>query len=128
MPKVLVITTNHSELAGKPNGTYMPELTHAVEALDANGIEWDLVSPLGGKIPGYGEDADDITKKLLADAAFAVRLANTKKLDDVDISNYDGIFYPGGYGLLFDLTDNETAHKLVVSAYEAGKPISAVSK
>jgi hypothetical protein len=44
MPKVIIITTNIAELAGKPNGTYFPELTHAVEALKANGIEFDSKS------------------------------------------------------------------------------------
>ncbi len=96
MPKVLIITSNHGELAGKPNGTYLPELTHAVEVLTAEGIEYDLASPKGGKIPGYGEDADDVTKKLLADPEFAARLESTKCLDDVDGSLYDAIFYPGG--------------------------------
>lgn len=126
MPKVLIITSNHGELAGKPNGTYLPELTHAVEVLTAEGIEYDLASPKGGKIPGYGEDADDVTKKLLADPEFAARLESTKCLDDVDGSTYDAIFYPGGYGLLFDLSDNATAHKLVTTAYESQKPIAAV--
>ncbi len=31
-----------------------------------------------------------------------------------------------GYGLLFDLSDNATAHKLVTTAYESQKPIAAV--
>lgn len=96
MPKILIITSNHGELAGKPNGTYLPELTHAVEVFAAEGIEYDLASPKGGKIPGYGEDADDVTKKLLADAEFAARLESTKRLEDVDGSLYDAIFYPGG--------------------------------
>jgi putative intracellular protease/amidase len=125
-PKVIVITTNISELAGKPNGTYFPELTHAVDALSAQGIEFDIASPNGGKIPGYGADADDVTKKLLADEAFSAVISNTMKLDDVDPSKYDAVFYPGGYGLLFDLTENETAHKITRAIYEAGKPISAV--
>lgn len=99
MPKVLVLSTNVSELAGKPNGTYFPELTHATEALTANGIDFDIVSIKGGKIPGYGEDADDVTKKLLADAEFVAKIDATKKLSDVNASDYDAIFYPGGYGL-----------------------------
>lgn len=85
-----------------------------------------VASPNGGKIPGYGQDADDITKKLLADESFSAAISTTMKLSDVDPSIYDAVFYPGGYGLLFDLCEDETAHKITRTIYEAGKPVSAV--
>ena len=125
-PKVIILCSNVGELAGKPNGTYLPELTHAVDVFMSYGIQFDIASPQGGKIPGYGEDADDVTKKLMADVAFAIAIENTMKLEDVDPSKYDGVFYPGGYGLLFDLCENETAHYITRAIYEAEKPVSAV--
>lgn len=123
---VIVIVSSHGELAGEPNGTYLPELTHALHVLDAQGITWDLASPQGGALPFYGGDADSLTKTMLADAAFAERLASTAKLADVDVDRYDGAFYPGGYGLLFDLVDDPDSQRIAASLYERGKPVAAV--
>lgn len=123
---VLVIVSNHAELAGEPNGTYVPELTHAIAALTRHGITYDLASPKGGAMPIYGEDADDQTKSMLADEAFAARLQGTMKLDDVDPDKYDGVFYPGGYGLLFDLVGNERSATITRALYERGAPVAAV--
>ncbi|MEM9463044.1 MAG: type 1 glutamine amidotransferase domain-containing protein [Myxococcota bacterium] len=123
---VLVIVSNHAELAGEPNGTYVPELTHAIAALTKHGITYDLASPKGGAMPIYGEDADDETKSMLADKAFAARLKTTMKLDDIDPDKYDGVFYPGGYGLLFDLVGNEKSAKITRALFDRGAPIAAV--
>jgi putative intracellular protease/amidase len=122
----LVITSNHGELDGKPNGTYLPELTHALHVLDRAGIEYDLASPKGGTIPGYGADADELTRTMLADPAFAARLESTLRLADVDPARYAGVFYPGGYGLLFDLSDDPDSHRLAASFAERGAPVAAV--
>ncbi|MEM9073312.1 MAG: type 1 glutamine amidotransferase domain-containing protein [Myxococcota bacterium] len=126
MSHILVIVSSHSELAGEPNGTYLPELTHALHVLDEEGITYDLASPKGGAIPGYGEDADDLTKTMLADETFAARLQATQPLSEVDVARYDGVFYPGGYGLLFDLIENADSQRIAATLFEQGKPISAV--
>jgi putative intracellular protease/amidase len=123
---ILVITSNHGDLAGKPNGTYFPELTHALHAIEQAGITYDLASPKGGPVPGYGADADERTRTMLADPAFSARLQSTLKLADVDPDRYAGVFYPGGYGLLFDLTDDADSQRIAASLYERGAPVAAV--
>ena len=123
---VIVICSNHGDLAGEPNGTYMPELTHALAALDQQGITYELASPLGGAIPGYGRDADALTKTMLADPSFAARLQHTKPLAEVDPERYDGVFYPGGHGLLFDLVGNQDAVRISAAIYERGGLVLAV--
>lgn len=127
MPQpILVIVSNHGELDGKPNGTYLPELTHALHVLDREGIAFELASPAGGPIPGYGADADELTRTMLADATFAARLQNTLCLADVDVGRYAGLFYPGGYGLLFDLTENAHSQRIAAAFFERGAPVAAV--
>jgi putative intracellular protease/amidase len=126
MPHVLVVVSSHGELAGKPNGTYLPELTHALHVLDEAGITYDLASPLGGRVPGYGADADELTRTMLADAAFASRLAHTQRLAEVDPTLYDGVFYPGGYGLLFDLADDAESHRVAAAFHARKAPVAAV--
>ncbi len=125
MSNVLVIASSHPELGGEPNGTYMPELTHALHVLDEHKISYDIVSPKGGRLPSYGDDADELTKTMLADSAFAGKLV-TKKLADVDPSQYDAVFYPGGYGLLFDLVDNADSHRVAKSFFARNAPVAAV--
>ena len=77
--KILVIVTNIDSLANEPNGTYLPELTHALDALQKNNYEYDIASPNGGAAPHYGGDdqADSITQKMLQDNTFTGRLNNT---------------------------------------------------
>ncbi|MEZ4385373.1 MAG: type 1 glutamine amidotransferase domain-containing protein [Nannocystaceae bacterium] len=123
---VLVVASSHPELAGEANGTYLPELTHALHVLDERGLAWELASPAGGAIPHYGDDADALTRSMLADPAFAARLAATARLADVDPARYDAVFYPGGYGLLFDLVDDAHSHRILASFHGRGLPIAAV--
>ena len=126
MSKVLIIVTNHGELAGEQNGTYLPELAHAIHELREGGVEYALASPKGGEAPVYGEDADDITKSVFAEPEFAKALSETAILKDVDLGAYDAVFYPGGYGLLFDLVDDTDSHRAVTSMLDRGAPVSAV--
>lgn len=124
--KVLIIVTSYGELAGEPNGTYIPEVTHAVHALHEANIHYEFASPLGGAVPVYGADTDQLTQDMMADAAFQAKLSNTLLLQDVKASDYDAVFFPGGYGLLTDLIDNSDSHQLVKAMVEQDKPVAAV--
>lgn len=123
---VLVVVSSHPELAGEPNGTYLPELTHALHVLEEHGIVWDLASPKGGALPFYGADADDLTVQMLQDEGFAAKLEATAKLSEVDPERYDAVYYPGGYGLLFDLVDDADSHRVIRSFVGRGRPVAAV--
>lgn len=123
---ILVVLSNHAELGGQPNGTYWPELTHALHVLGEAGLTWDLASPLGGAVPGYGRDADALTVQMLADAGFDRALRETKPLATVDPAAYDAVFYPGGYGLLFDLVDNADSQRVAAAIYDQGGVVAAV--
>jgi putative intracellular protease/amidase len=123
---VLIIVTNTAKLGDDANGTYGPEIAHAVHVLNDAGIAYTLASPLGGAMPMYGQDADDITKAVLASDTFAAQAKDTVKLDTVDAAAYAGVFYPGGYGLLFDLVDNAASHKLAAAFFARGAPVAAV--
>ena len=53
-------------------------------------------------------------------------LANTLKLSLVSAADYDAIFYPGGYGPLWDLAEDKDSVALIEAFYSSGKPVSAV--
>ncbi|WP_396586971.1 type 1 glutamine amidotransferase domain-containing protein [Bermanella sp. R86510] len=130
MSKILIFVTNHGTLGDtdEANGTFAPELTHALHELLHAGYDYDLVSINGGKAPMYGTDmeGDDINSTILEDDTFQNRINNTIPVSQINVDDYEGIFYPGGFGLLSDLADNEEVAKLSAKHYEDGGVLSAV--
>lgn len=130
MKKVLIFVTNHATLGEtkEENGTFSPELTHALHVFLEAGFDYDLVSIKGGKAPVYGTDVEDdaVNAKILANETFQQRIANTIPAADIDVNDYAGIFYPGGFGLLSDLATNEAVAKMSAQHYEQGGVLAAV--
>lgn len=129
MSKVLIFMTNHATMGDtdEANGTYTPELTHAIDEFIKAGLDYDLVSAKGGKAPIYGAQEDDsITQTLLADSQFNAKLNNTIKADSINIDDYQGVYYPGGYGLLWDLIDNQDIAAQTAKLYQQGAVVGAV--
>lgn len=130
MAKMLILVTNHDTLgdSNEENGTYAPELTHAVHVFLAAGVEYDIVSIEGGKAPIYGADAEDdaINASVLKNDEFQGRINNTIPLAQVDANNYNAVFYPGGFGLLSDLATDESAARVSAAIYESGGVLGAV--
>ena len=130
MKKVLIILTNHATLGttNEANGTFAPELTHALHEILEADLDYDLVSINGGLAPLYGTDqeGDDVNSRILADKNFQNRLNKTIPASQIKIEDYAAIFYPGGFGILSDLATNESVAKLSAQHYEKGGIISAV--
>lgn len=125
--KILILVTNHDKLAGEANGTYTPELTHALHALKEAGYGYDLVSIRGGKAPIYGAEADDtINAQMFADGSLSAALDNTKTISEIKADDYIAVFYPGGFGLLHDLHENTEAAAITASIYDNGGVVGAV--
>jgi putative intracellular protease/amidase len=130
MKKILIPVTNHATLGttDQANGTYSPELTHALAVFLKAGFEYDIASIEGGKAPIYGTDleGDSVNDTILNTEAFQNRMNNTVPVSQINIDDYDAIYYPGGFGLLSDLATNEDFAKLSAKHYENGGIISAV--
>lgn len=130
MKKILIPVTNHATLGttDQANGTYSPEITHALHVFLAAGIGYDIASIKGGKAPIYGTDleGDSINDEILNNEEFQQRMNNTIEVSQLNIANYDAIYYPGGFGLLSDLATNDDFAKLSAKLYESGGILSAV--
>lgn len=130
MKKILIPVTNHATLGDteQANGTYSPELTHALHVFSQHGIDYEIASIKGGKVPIYGTDieGDEVNQAVLNNEDFQNRSNNSLPVTEVNIADYDGIFYPGGFGLLSDLASNEDFAKLAASHYENGGILGAV--
>ncbi|MAA71282.1 MAG: type 1 glutamine amidotransferase domain-containing protein [Bermanella sp.] len=130
MKKVLIFVTNHATLGetNEANGTFAPELTHALHVMLEAGLDYDLVSIKGGQAPLYGTDmeGDSVNADILANSEFQNRINNTIPASQINGDNYDAVFYPGGFGLLSDLASNEEVAKISAKHYEDGGVIAAV--
>lgn len=130
MKKILIPVTNHATLGDtdQANGTYSPEITHVIHELSAAGFDYDIASIEGGKAPLYGIDieGDEVNTTVLADDDFQNRINNTIPVSQVNIDDYDAVFYPGGFGLLSDLAHDANFAQLSAKHYEKGGVIAAV--
>ena len=130
MKKILIPVTNHATLGttDQANGTYSPELTHALHVLLEAGFDYDIASIKGGEAPLYGTDieGDNVNNDLLNNQTLQSKIKNTIPVSSVNIEDYDAVFYPGGFGLLTDLASNKDFAALSAKHYENGGIIAAV--
>jgi putative intracellular protease/amidase len=129
--KVLVVLTSHNQLAdsGKMTGFWLETLAAPYYVFLEARARITLVSPKGGQPPldprsnQPGVRTHD-TRRFDSDAAAARALANTMKLSEVDAEDFDGAFFPGGHGVLWDLTNDRNAHRLIESMLAAKRPVA----
>ncbi len=131
--KVLIVLTSHEDLGdtGQKTGFWVEEFAAPYYAFKDAGADITLASPKGGQPPIDPKSSDpsaatDATRRFDADPETQKALANTLKLDDVNAADYDAIFYPGGHGPLWDLTNDTTSIGLIETFFNAGKPVGAV--
>lgn len=90
-----------------------------------------LASPKGGQPPldpksASADSQTEATRRFEADAEAKAALADTRRLADVQIEDYEAVFYPGGHGPLWDLASDANSIALIEAAVAAGKPVGAV--
>lgn len=124
--KVLMVVTNHGDIDGRPTtGIWFTEFSEPFEAFRRAGAEVTVASPKGGPAPvdprGYP------SKNEIAEVRDALAALNaTLHLSSVSPSDFDGVFFPGGHGPMFDLAVDPEVKRLIAAFWEAGKPVSAV--
>jgi putative intracellular protease/amidase len=131
--KVLLVLTSHDQLgdSGKKTGWYLPEVAHPYEVFKKNGFDVTFASPKGGKTPIDPESIeqfkkDEVCRRFLEDPALKALWENTKSLDQIDASQFTGIFYAGGHGPMYDLVDNVASRELAAKIYEKGGVVAAL--
>lgn len=133
MKKVLFVLTSHENLGktGHKTGFWLEEFATPYYALKDEGIEVTLASPNGGQ-PPIDPKSNELdfqttaTMRFNEDKESQRNLANTLKLSSLDHTVYDAIFYPGGHGPLWDLSEDEKSITLIEDFYNNNKPIAAV--
>lgn len=131
--KVLMVLTSHADLgnSGEKTGFWVEEFAAPYYTFVDAGIHITLASPAGGQPPidPKSESVDaqtPATRRFDDDVEGQALLAKTVKLAGVSAADYDAVFYPGGHGPLWDLTDNSDSIALIESFLLANKPVAAV--
>lgn len=131
--KVLIVLTSHDTLGntGLKTGFWLEELAAPYYVFKEAGAEITLASPKGGQPPldpksNEPDFQTGDTRRFEVDTEAKAALANTIKLSDVSQADFDLVFYPGGHGPLWDLTNDQNSISLIEEAYAAGKTIALV--
>ena len=131
--KILIVLTSHSGLGdtGIKTGFWLEEFAAPYYTLADAGAAISLASPKGGQPPidpksEAPEAQTTYTHRFGRDQSLRRTLANTLKLGDVEAANYDAVFYPGGHGPLWDLTNDSHSVALLEAFEQQGKPMALV--
>lgn len=131
--KLLMVLTSHDKLGdtGHKTGFWLEEFVAPYYVFLDAGITVVLASPLGGQPPldPVSDEPDAQTRdteRFRSDLVAQQALAHTQRLDTVDASEFDAVFYPGGHGPLWDLAESADSIQLIETLFANGKPVGAV--
>jgi putative intracellular protease/amidase len=131
--KILMVLTSHDRLGdtGEKTGFWLEEFAAPYFVFKDAGADITLASPKGGQPPldpksDEPDSQTEATARFRKDKEAQRALANTVKLAKVSADDFDAVFYPGGHGPLWDLTQDKHSVALIETIYGAGKPVAAV--
>jgi putative intracellular protease/amidase len=130
---ILMVLTSHFRLGntGKLTGYWLEEFAAPYYIFKDAGANVTITSPMGGQPPLDPKSDEpsaqiDATRRFKQDSIAQKALASTKPLKDVSAIEFDAIFYPGGHGPMWDLTENAYSIKLIEGMLAAHKTVAAV--
>jgi putative intracellular protease/amidase len=131
--RILMVLTSHDRLGdtGKKTGFWLEEFAAPYYVFKDAGAQLTLASPRGGQPPlDPKSDEPDAqtpaTERFKQDAEAQAALAHTQRLAELAERDFDGLFYPGGHGPLWDLAESRESAALIEAFLAAGKPVAAV--
>lgn len=131
--RVLMVLTSHDimGLSGKKTGNWFDEVATPYYTFKERGFDVVLASPQGGPAPVDQFSFDPAfttanTDRFEKDAVAQRALANTLKLNDVNYRDFDGAFFPGGYGQLWDLASNSLVIKMIEDLIQTSTPVAMI--
>jgi putative intracellular protease/amidase len=130
---ILMVLTSHDKLGetGTKTGFWLEEFASPYFVFRDQGFDVTLASPQGGQPPldpksDEPDSQTEATARFRKDESAQQALANTLRLDALDLSRFDAVFYPGGHGPLWDLAEDKHSFSLIEDFYAQGKPVGLV--
>ena len=133
MITILMIMTSHDQMINtdEKTGLWLSEFTEPYyEFVDA-GYEVTFATPKGGEPP---VDPKSLTPEALTktderfrgDKTAMDKFKNTVVLENINVNDFDAVFYPGGHGPIWDLSQDAHSGKIIVDALSKDKRVAAV--
>lgn len=133
MKRVLFITTSHNDLgeSGLKTGVWLEEVATPYLRLREESIHVEIASVEGGNIPidPVSESEDWMTEDTIRFKGdkTAMFLMNTSlRLDEVNPSEYDLVYFPGGHGPMWDFVNNPLLKNTLQHFIQEEKVIAAM--
>lgn len=127
--KVLFIVSNAYVIGprNRRTGNFLPEVAHPFAEFDRAKYQIDFAS-LTGDTPfldalNLADDPDNLA--FLVGNGWA-SMQKARKLSDVDVSQYDAIFMPGGLAPMVDMPEHPLLKQVVKETYERKAVVGAV--
>ncbi len=127
--KMLIVVTNYSGVGVEgaeivDTGVYLEEFAVPFLIFEKSDVDMTTASLKGGLSP-VDEGSMSCSNPDEWDKCIKI-LRNTKNLYDINLDEFDGIYFPGGHGPLFDIAQNKKIKETVEYFYSKGKLISAI--
>lgn len=91
-----------------------------------NALRSDHLAEIEYELPPSQMFTDDESVSFLQDDSVKTKLENAKLLSDINVDDYDAVFYVGGHGPVIDLATDPVNIKLAETFWNKGKIVSAV--
>ena len=123
---ILFVVTSFGRIDERhPTGLWFEEFAIPFERFTEEGYLVTVASIKGGMAPidprSLPENQESLTVKGPLEA-----LKHTQRLMDVDITEYDAAFFPGGHGAMFDFPQSHEIAELVTRYLKQGKVVAAI--
>ena len=130
--RALIVTTSHDvlsapgETTGDQTGVAASELTHPYYSFLQSGLEIDVASIKGGRVPVDPQTLNFVVRtpedeRYMDDAVLQAKVTNSIAVADVDFTAYDIVFLSGGWGAAYDLGQSTVLGKKISEAYYSEK-------
>ncbi|MCU0621803.1 MAG: type 1 glutamine amidotransferase domain-containing protein [Gemmatimonadales bacterium] len=136
--RVAIVLANPavSTTTGWPVGFWWSELTHPWFAFTEHGYDVELFSPDGGRCEadamsdprdatGYSA-SDLITLGFVNSPSLMAKVADTRRVADLDVDRFDAIVVAGGQAPMFSFDRATALHQAFVRFFEQGKVAAAL--
>ena len=120
---VLVVVTGHAQLPnGHKTGLWLEEYAVPAELFRQQGFSVTVASLTGGATP---VDPNSLPKNV-DELQILNELASTQRLKDLQLTEYEAVFFPGGHGVMFDLAESAETGAIIADFLTRGRVVGAV--
>lgn len=128
---VLIVVTSHNKMGetGENTGFWLAELTHPYYVIKDAGYKVVVASIEGEAAPidpRSIDTTDVVNKRFYKDADLMAQVLNSRKLSDLNPSDYKAILFSGGHGAMWDFPGDSSVNEMSKVIYEQGGVVGAV--